>query len=108
MGATGRWRFLRRSVSFCALVVRAVPPSRRKLAATAARTFNACRVMRFVAATTSSIDNSTPALEANLVGPFREGLRELGYVFGGGYPGFSSLRRKIYGKWGRGEPTKPT
>jgi putative ABC transport system substrate-binding protein len=26
------------------------------------------------------LGNSTPALEANLVGPFREGLRELGYV----------------------------
>ena len=26
--------------------------------------------------------NSTPALEANLVGPFRQGLRELGYVEG--------------------------
>jgi putative ABC transport system substrate-binding protein len=28
------------------------------------------------------LGNSTPALEANLVGPFREGLRELGYVEG--------------------------
>jgi putative tryptophan/tyrosine transport system substrate-binding protein len=26
--------------------------------------------------------NSTPALEANLVGPFRDGLRELGYQEG--------------------------
>jgi len=26
--------------------------------------------------------NSTPAMEANLVGPFREGLRELGYEEG--------------------------
>jgi ABC-type uncharacterized transport system substrate-binding protein len=28
------------------------------------------------------LGNTTPALEANLVGPFREGLRELGYVEG--------------------------
>lgn len=28
------------------------------------------------------LGNSTPALEANLVGPFRDGLRELGYVEG--------------------------
>jgi putative tryptophan/tyrosine transport system substrate-binding protein len=28
------------------------------------------------------MDNSTAALEANLVGPFREGLRELGYQEG--------------------------
>src|SRR5215468_10215592 len=28
------------------------------------------------------LGNSTAALEANLVGPFREGLRELGYVEG--------------------------
>jgi putative ABC transport system substrate-binding protein len=28
------------------------------------------------------LGNSTPALEANLVGPFREGLRELGYIEG--------------------------
>ena len=28
------------------------------------------------------LGNSTPALEANLVGPFREGLRDLGYVEG--------------------------
>ena len=28
------------------------------------------------------LGNSTPALETNLVGPFREGLRELGYVEG--------------------------
>jgi ABC-type uncharacterized transport system substrate-binding protein len=28
------------------------------------------------------LGNSTPALEANLVGPLREGLRELGYVEG--------------------------
>jgi putative ABC transport system substrate-binding protein len=28
------------------------------------------------------LGNSTPAHEANLVGPFREGLRELGYVEG--------------------------
>ena len=28
------------------------------------------------------LGNSTPALEANLVGPFREGLRKLGYVEG--------------------------
>jgi ABC-type uncharacterized transport system substrate-binding protein len=28
------------------------------------------------------LGNSTPALEGNLVGPFREGLRELGYVEG--------------------------
>jgi ABC-type uncharacterized transport system substrate-binding protein len=28
------------------------------------------------------LGNSTPALEANLVGPFREGLRELGHVEG--------------------------
>jgi putative ABC transport system substrate-binding protein len=28
------------------------------------------------------LGNATPALEANLVGPFREGLRELGYVEG--------------------------
>ncbi len=28
------------------------------------------------------LGNSTPALEANLVGPFREGLRERGYVEG--------------------------
>jgi putative ABC transport system substrate-binding protein len=28
------------------------------------------------------LGNSTPALEANLLGPFREGLRELGYVEG--------------------------
>jgi len=28
------------------------------------------------------LGNSTPALEANLVGPFREGLRELGYLEG--------------------------
>ena len=28
------------------------------------------------------LGNSSPALEANLVGPFREGLRELGYVEG--------------------------
>src|SRR4029434_2005154 len=28
------------------------------------------------------LGNSTAALEANLVGPFREGLRELGYVDG--------------------------
>ena len=26
------------------------------------------------------LGNSTPALEANLVGPFREGLRDLGYI----------------------------
>ncbi len=26
--------------------------------------------------------NSTPALEANLIGPFRDGLRQLGYVEG--------------------------
>jgi hypothetical protein len=30
------------------------------------------------------LGNSTPALEANLVGPFREGLRQLGYVEGQG------------------------
>jgi putative tryptophan/tyrosine transport system substrate-binding protein len=28
------------------------------------------------------LGNSTPALEANLIGPFREGLRDLGYVEG--------------------------
>ncbi|HEU0260062.1 MAG TPA: ABC transporter substrate-binding protein, partial [Burkholderiales bacterium] len=28
------------------------------------------------------LGNSTPALEANLVGPFRDGLRDLGYVEG--------------------------
>ena len=28
------------------------------------------------------LGNSTAALEANLVGPFREGLRDLGYVEG--------------------------
>ena len=28
------------------------------------------------------LGNSTPALEANLVGPFREGLRDLGYIEG--------------------------
>src|SRR5437870_4444749 len=28
------------------------------------------------------LGNSTPALEENLVGPFREGLRELGYIEG--------------------------
>src|SRR5947207_15134543 len=28
------------------------------------------------------LGNSTPALEENLVGPFREGLRDLGYVEG--------------------------
>ena len=28
------------------------------------------------------LGNSSPELEANLVGPFREGLRELGYVEG--------------------------
>ncbi|MEK7752770.1 MAG: ABC transporter substrate-binding protein, partial [Acidobacteriota bacterium] len=28
------------------------------------------------------LGNSTPALEANLVGPFREGLRDLGYAEG--------------------------
>ena len=28
------------------------------------------------------LGNSTPALEENLIGPFREGLRELGYVDG--------------------------
>jgi putative ABC transport system substrate-binding protein len=31
------------------------------------------------------LGNSTAALEANLVGPFREGLRELGYVEGQGF-----------------------
>jgi putative ABC transport system substrate-binding protein len=29
------------------------------------------------------LGNSTPALEANLIGPFRQGLRDLGYVEGG-------------------------
>jgi len=28
------------------------------------------------------LGNSTPALEANLIGPFRDGLRELGYEDG--------------------------
>jgi len=28
------------------------------------------------------LGNSTPALEENLVGPFREGLRDLGYIEG--------------------------
>jgi putative tryptophan/tyrosine transport system substrate-binding protein len=28
------------------------------------------------------LGNSTPTLEANLIGPFREGLRDLGYVEG--------------------------
>ena len=28
------------------------------------------------------LGNSTAALEANLIGPFREGLRDLGYVEG--------------------------
>jgi putative ABC transport system substrate-binding protein len=43
----------------------------------AAQTTPAAKVPRI-----GFLGNSTPALEANLVGPFREGLRELGYVEG--------------------------
>ena len=43
----------------------------------AARAQQAGRVHRI-----GFLGNTTPALEANLVGPFREGLRELGYVDG--------------------------
>jgi putative tryptophan/tyrosine transport system substrate-binding protein len=40
------------------------------------------------------LGNSTEALEANLVGPFRQGLRELGYVEG--------QTISIDYRWGRG------
>jgi putative ABC transport system substrate-binding protein len=44
------------------------------LAARAQQTGNVYRI--------GFLGNSTAALEANLVGPFREGLRDLGYVEG--------------------------
>ncbi len=54
------------------------------------------------------LGNSTPALEANLIGPFREGLRDLGYVEGkniliewrwaeGKYERFPGLIRELIG-----------
>src|SRR3990172_6008263 len=46
-------------------------------ASLAARAQQAARVPRI-----GFLGNSTAALEANLVGPFREGLRDLGYVEG--------------------------
>ena len=44
------------------------------LAAQAQQTGNVYRI--------GFLGNSTAALEANLVGPFREGLRDLGYIEG--------------------------
>jgi putative ABC transport system substrate-binding protein len=71
----------------------APPPARRTL--TRRRLLSALATVAF-AATLASIaqaqqkidrvgflGNSTAALEANLIGPFREGLRDLGYVEGG-------------------------
>ena len=50
------------------------PPGRRRVASRAQQPAKVPRV--------GFLGNSTAALEANLVGPFREGLRSLGYVEG--------------------------
>jgi ABC-type uncharacterized transport system substrate-binding protein len=59
-----------------------VDTHRRLFIAVAVTALTAIRPLRAQAKShrIAFLGNSTPALEANLVGPFRDGLRELGYV----------------------------
>ena len=65
-GATGKSRQLKFLLCALGAVLVALCPTARAQQAKTARI--------------GFLGNSTPALEANLIGPFRDGLRELGYI----------------------------